>query len=280
MTTVNFILIILGASLWLYLILAGADLGAGILELFKGKKDGRIQEQMIERAMGPVWEVNHIWLILSIVIFFVGFPKVYTELSIIFHIPLTAMLIGIVFRGTSFAFRHYDAIKDKTQNLYSLIFALSSLWTTLWIGIIIGSLILGNIPASRTDFLDVYVYSWLHPFPLLTGLFLCSLLAYISATYLVAESPNSRISGLFRRRAIKANICSIFFGGSLFLYAHLSGITHLQDFFKNRLSLTAFGLSTLLLFFQWHYIKKNREKRLRFFGVAQLTLIFLGLLAV
>ncbi len=71
-----------------------------------------------------------------------------------------------------------------------------------------------------------------------------------------------------------------FFGGSLFLYAHLSEISHLQDFFKNKLSLTAFGLSTLLLFFQWHYIKKNREKKLRFFGVAQLTLIFLGWMAV
>ena len=130
MTTIDAIILVLGVSLWFYLILAGADLGAGILEVFKGKKDGRIQEQMIERAMGPVWEVNHIWLILSVVILFVGFPRVYTELSTLFHIPLTFMLIGIVFRGSAFAFRHYDAIKDKSQNLYSFFFAYSSLWTT------------------------------------------------------------------------------------------------------------------------------------------------------
>ena len=61
--------------MFLYVVLAGADLGAGILEIFKGKTLNKVQEKMITRAMGPVWEANHIWLILIVVILFVGFPK-------------------------------------------------------------------------------------------------------------------------------------------------------------------------------------------------------------
>lgn len=63
------------------------------------------------QAIGPVWEANHMWLIIAIVILFVGFPHIYTTMSVYLHIPLAIMLIGIIARGTAFVFRHYDAVK-------------------------------------------------------------------------------------------------------------------------------------------------------------------------
>src|SRR3954468_21686627 len=84
----------LGASLLLYCLMAGADFGAGILELFMGRENRREQRRIIDRALGPVWEANHIWLILMVVILFMGFPAVYARVSTYLHLPLTAMLMG------------------------------------------------------------------------------------------------------------------------------------------------------------------------------------------
>ena len=99
-------------SILLYLLLAGADFGAGILELVSSPKSKIITRKLMYRIMGPIWEANHMWLIISIVILFVGFPAVYTAVSVYLHIPLVLMLMGIIARGTAFSFRNYDAVKD------------------------------------------------------------------------------------------------------------------------------------------------------------------------
>ena len=96
----------LGVSLLLYSLFAGADFGAGILEWFTGKNHRKEQQELITHAMGPVWEANHVWIILAVVILFNGFPRAYSQLSISFHIPLTIMLMGIILRGCAFTFRH------------------------------------------------------------------------------------------------------------------------------------------------------------------------------
>src|ERR1044072_4596679 len=92
------------AAILLYLLLGGADFGARIIELFtSGKNRGKTRRTMYQ-AIGPIWEANHMWLIIVIVILFVGFPVIYTTMSIHLHIPLAIMLLGIIARGTAFAF--------------------------------------------------------------------------------------------------------------------------------------------------------------------------------
>src|SRR4029453_6983829 len=100
----TFIVIILGTSFLLYALLGGADFGAGIVEAFAGRRG----ELTISKAIAPVWEANHVWLILAVVILFTGFPAVYASLSWVLHIPLMIVLLGIIMRGTAFTFRHYD----------------------------------------------------------------------------------------------------------------------------------------------------------------------------
>jgi cytochrome d ubiquinol oxidase subunit II len=56
--------------------------------VFVPAKDRKRHEELVNKAMGPVWEANHIWLIILIVILFNAFPKVYTQYSIYFHIPI------------------------------------------------------------------------------------------------------------------------------------------------------------------------------------------------
>src|SRR5262245_34373653 len=118
---VHAILLFAYFALLFYLLFGGADYGAGILELFKGSTLREEQTKTINSAVGPVWEANHIWLIILVVILFSAFPGVYSTMSIALHIPLVFALIGIVMRGCAFTFRHYDAYKDDTQKLYTFI---------------------------------------------------------------------------------------------------------------------------------------------------------------
>ena len=282
-----FVLIVLFISIWLYVIFAGADLGAGILEIFKGKEYPREQENLVNSAMGPVWEANHIWLILAVVITFVGFPQIFREVSIVLHIPLTAILIGIVFRGSAFTFRHYDAVKDGSQKIYSKVFAYSSLWSTMWMGMTVGAIIEADfaVGAAKNDFYLTYISPWLRPFPILVGLFVSCLLAYITATFMVAEAGvrekpvYEEVQKLFRKRVTYFFLAAIPIGLAIIIYGQLNDIYSLKNFFSGPLSITCFTISTILIFVQFYVLKKHLNKWLKYLGVAQLTLILVGLIS-
>src|ERR1700709_25331 len=106
----------------LYFLLGGADFGAGIIELFTSEKNRSDTRKTMYQAIGPIWEANHMWLIIAVVILFVGFPGIYATVSVHLHIPLVIMLMGIIARGTAFSFRNYDAVVDEMQLIYSRIF--------------------------------------------------------------------------------------------------------------------------------------------------------------
>jgi cytochrome d ubiquinol oxidase subunit II len=103
------VLTFLFLSILFYLLFGGADFGVGILELFSASKNKKITKETAYRVIGPVWEANHIWLIICIVILWIAFPYYYYIIVTQLHIPLTLLLVGIIGRGTAFVFRHYDA---------------------------------------------------------------------------------------------------------------------------------------------------------------------------
>jgi len=61
-------------AILLYFLLGGADFGAGIIELFTSTKNRSRTRKTMYHAIGPVWEANHMWLIIAIVMLFVAFP--------------------------------------------------------------------------------------------------------------------------------------------------------------------------------------------------------------
>ncbi|MDB5086469.1 MAG: cytochrome ubiquinol oxidase subunit, partial [Mucilaginibacter sp.] len=149
----------------LYFLLGGADFGAGIIELFTSEKNKSRTRKTSYQAIGPIWEANHMWLIIAVVIMFVAFPTIYSTMCTYLHIPLLIMLLGITARGTAFAFRNYDAIKgENTQRIYNKVFVYSSFITPLFLGIIAGSAVSGRIDINADTFLSAYIFSWLNWF--------------------------------------------------------------------------------------------------------------------
>lgn len=210
---IEILLFFLAASLLLYVLLGGSDYGAGILELLPAGKLRDRQKAVIGHAMGPVWEANHIWIILVVVILFVGFPSILTTLSIALHVPLMALLTGIVVRGSMFTFRYYDAIQDeKSQRVYTTLFAGSSLWTAFWLGVIAATLHRGTIPADVTAAAlagatpwDLYFAPWIGICPAASGVFVACAFAFLASTYLVGETGDEDLKKLFRRRSAFIN---------------------------------------------------------------------------
>src|SRR6266566_227505 len=103
------------SSLIVYALMGGADFGGGMWDLLAFGPRARRQREIIADAIGPIWEANHVWLILVIVLLFTGFPRAFAAMMTALNIPITAMLIGIVLRGSAFVFRKYDSTEDAVQ---------------------------------------------------------------------------------------------------------------------------------------------------------------------
>lgn len=264
-------------SIVLYFLLGGADFGAGIIELFTSEDNKSRTRHTSYQAIGPVWEANHMWLIIAVVVMFVGFPVIYSDMCTYLHIPLLIMLLGITARGTAFAFRNYDAVKGKkTQNFYNRIFVYSSFITPLFLGIIAGSAISRQIDLNATDFLSAYIYGWFNLFSISVGLFTVALSGYLAAIYLIGEADDDKDVHRFIRKAKLMNLLAVIFGGCVFLTAGLEKVRLAYFIFGNPISLVAVITASISLVILWMLINKGKRKIIRIFAAYQVTMILLA----
>lgn len=247
------VIIFLALSLLAYALFGGADFGAGIIEIFSGHRT----RHTITHAIAPVWEANHIWLILVVVILFMGFPLIYTQMSVYLHIPMVILLIGIVLRGTAFTFRHYDAVHDRSQRYYTFIFMVSSVIAPLLLGVITGALILGRINPEAETFYETFMAPWFNSFCWMLGIFTCCLFAYLAAVYLIGEAETAEVGEMFLRIARNANIATVLSGGLVFAAAEYSGFPLAEMFLNSGWALAAVILATLSLPVLWWSLKKK-----------------------
>lgn len=198
-------------ALTFYLLFGGADFGAGIWTLFAMGRRGQPQRALIDQAIGPIWEANHVWLIIAVVILFTAFPPAFAVISVRLHIPLTVMLIGIVLRGTAFAIRTHDISSRPdgftgAPSIWHWIFAWSSVITPTMLGIVLGAIASGRAAGPTDTVRETFVDPWLAPFPIAVGLLATALCAYLAAVYLILESRDPELRRLFRRRAMISGI--------------------------------------------------------------------------
>lgn len=271
------VIIFLWLSLLLYLVLGGADFGAGIIELFTSGKNRNSTRTMVYNAIGPIWEANHMWLIIAVVILFVGFPAIYSEMSIYLHIPLLIMLFGIIARGTAFMFRHYDAIQDEMQHIYNRIFVLSSFVTPLFLGIIAGSAISEDIDHNANTFVEAYIFSWLSWFSMAVGIFTVAICGFLAAVYLIGEAHDEMARQRFTKKAKYMNILAVVSGGLVFLAAMVDGVPLMDWILKDSIGLIAVILATLSLWLLWTSITKQKKWLARLLAGFQVTMIVLSI---
>lgn len=197
-----------------YAVFAGADFGGGVWDLLASGPRKQEQRSAIARAIGPVWEVNHVWIIFVIVVFFTAFPPAFAALSIGLFGPLSLILLGIILRGASFVFRAYAEDQPRLQRWFGVAFSVSSLVTPFALGASAGAIAEGALkPDGRGGWFPISWSEFFQPFPILAGLLAVSICAYLAATFLTAETDGV-LREDFRRRALVA-------GGGVALFGAL-----------------------------------------------------------
>src|SRR5205085_3865546 len=132
-------------------------------------------------AIGPIWESDHVWLILTIVILLDGFPEVYATIMTSLYVPVVLMLFGIVFRGAAFSFRSYGSSNSEERLVWGRVFAIASLITPLLLGVIVGAIASWRLPENRHVIGD-FLMPWLTPFCISVGIFTLVLSSYLGAS--------------------------------------------------------------------------------------------------
>jgi cytochrome d ubiquinol oxidase subunit II len=197
--------LILWVGVTLYAVFGGADFGAGMWDLLAGGGDrsDRARAQ-IDHSIGPVWEANHVWLIFSLVVLWTAFPEAFGAVMTTLYIPLALAALGIVLRGSGFAFRH--ALPGPWHGPATRVFGLSSLLTPFFMGTVAGAVAAGEVPADGGG--DP-TGSWTGLLPLLTGAIFVASAAYIAAVFLVRDSGaagDEDLQRYFGRRALLAAV--------------------------------------------------------------------------
>src|SRR5438105_11999898 len=153
-------------ALTAYVLFGGADFGGGVWSLLATGPRKAQQRDVIAHAIAPVWEANHVWLILAIVLLFTCFPRAFATIAVGLHVPLTLMLIGIVLRGSAFVFQSYGGGGGR-------VFATASLVTPVLLGMCVGAVASGTVWWGVRDgsFVTSFIGSWLTPFAFAVGVF-------------------------------------------------------------------------------------------------------------
>jgi cytochrome d ubiquinol oxidase subunit II len=187
---------------------------------------------LIDWAIGPVWEANHVWLIFALVVLWTGFPSAFEAVFSTLFIPLSLAALGIVLRGSGFAF-HNAARRAGRQALAETVFGLASLLTPFFMGTVVGAVAGGRVPLGNAT--GDRVTSWLNPLSVVIGALFVATGAYLSAVFLVSDARRAGAFDLeryFGRRALVAAIVTggLAAAGLVALHSHarfvFDGLTH------------------------------------------------------
>jgi cytochrome d ubiquinol oxidase subunit II len=201
------------AVLWvgvtLYAVFGGADFGAGFWALVAGGGErGRRPRELIDWAIGSVWEANHVWLIFVLVVLWTAFSVAFASIMSTLFIPLSLAALGIVLRGSGFAF-HKVVPGRRQRRVAEAAFATSSVLTPFFMGTVVGAIASGRVPIGNAA--GDAVTSWLNSVSLLIGALFVATGAYLAAVFLVSDARrygDAELERYFAARALGAAVAA------------------------------------------------------------------------
>jgi len=212
-----------------YAVFGGADFGAGFWDLVAGgTRGGAKARALIDHSIGPVWEANHVWLIFCLVVLWTAFSVAFQSIMLTLFVPLTLAALGIVLRGSGFAFRKSVSV-TRQRRFYGAIFAASSVLVPYCMGAVAGAIASGRVPSGGKA--GDWWTSWVNPTSVLGGILAIAVCAFLASVYLIADADRLEQHDMveyFRARAIGAAIATgiIAFVGIFVLRADAPYIFH------------------------------------------------------
>lgn len=200
---------IIAFAVFAYVVMDGFDLGIGIL--FPTFAAGRERDRAMN-SIAPVWDGNETWLVLGGGGLFAAFPLAYAVILPATYPLITAMLLGLVFRGVAFEYRWRD---PGHQRFWDMAFTGGSFVAALAQGMTLGALLQGIDVVDRA-----YAgswWDWLTPYTLLTGLGTVAGYALLGSTWLIWKLDGDEQTHA-RKLAVRAALATIVLMGAVSLY--------------------------------------------------------------
>jgi cytochrome bd ubiquinol oxidase subunit II len=199
------IALVLISAVAAYAVFGGADFGAGFWDLIAGGAErGERPRAVVDHSIGPVWEVNHVWLIFCLVVLWTAFSEAFASITLTLFVPLSLAAFGIVLRGSSFAFRK-AVFRTRDRRRFGAAFASSSVLVPYCMGAVAGAVASGRVPKGG-DAGDPWS-SWINPTSVLGGVLAVTTCAFLAATFLIWDARrlgDDHMVEYFRRRAVIA----------------------------------------------------------------------------
>jgi cytochrome bd ubiquinol oxidase subunit II len=247
------------AGLALYAVLGGADFGAGFWQLAAPHDgDGERVREHAHRAMGPVWEANHVWLVFVLTVLWTAYPVAFGSIASTLAIPLSIALLGIIFRGAAYALRAGAGTPRESARI-DTIFSLSSIIVPFALGTVIGAIATDRVPVGNAAG-DLWS-SWLNATSIFIGILAVATSAYLASVYLAADAAHDDEEALerqFRARALGSGVVA----GALAIAGIFIGDAENHQQFHSLVSGRALsavivsglaGIATLLLVYRRRY---------------------------
>ena len=124
-------------------------------------------------------------------------------------IPLSLAALGIVLRGSGFAF-HHNAQRAGSRVAAEWIFGLSSVLTPFFMGTVVGAIAGGRVPVGNAA--GDPVSSWLNPLSIVIGALFVATSAYLAAVFLVSDARRANAPDLERYFADRAFVAALVAG--------------------------------------------------------------------
>jgi cytochrome bd ubiquinol oxidase subunit II len=216
-------------GLVLYAVLAGADFGAGLWQLFSGRSSRGVRiRDHAHRSMAAVWEANHVWLIFVLTVVWTAYPEAFGAIASTLSIPLFIAAVGIIFRGGAYALRAGSSTPRESRTIDTAT-AVASIITPFALGAAVGGIASSRVPLGNAA--GDLASSWLNPTSILIGVLAVVTAAYLSAVYLAADAVRLGKSDLargFRVRALGTGVVAgaIALGGLAVLHADVPSLYH------------------------------------------------------
>lgn len=202
--------VILWVGVTAYAVFGGADFGVGFWDLLAGGDEkGARPRALVDIAIGPVWEANHVWLIFCLVVLWTAFSTAFAAIMTTLFVPLSLALLGIVLRGSGFAYRHATT-SLASRRLFGAIFAISSVITPFFLGTIAGAIASGRVPTAGEP--NPGIDAWLNPTSLLGGVLAVVACGFLAATYLVHDAHRLGADDLVDYFVLRTRITGVVVG--------------------------------------------------------------------
>ncbi len=200
---------IIAFAVFAYVVLDGFDLGIGILFPTLTVGHGRNRAM---NSIAPVWDGNETWLVMGGGGLMAAFPLAYAVILPATYPLVIAMLLGLVFRGVAFEFRHRD---ERHRALWDFGFFAGSLAAALTQGMILGAILQGIDVTGRQY--DGSWWDWLTPYTLLTGLGTVAGYTLLGACWLIWKTEDDLQDRAYRI-AVRAGVATLVLMAAVSLY--------------------------------------------------------------